>query len=943
MKKIKGLLTVCCVCIVCLLLLTACSAKLSAPSVFRLDAESLTLSWNKVIGATAYTIQIGDGAPITTQKTSYPLENLAPGEYVIKVQAICQTKEYESSEPAEYVFTREEESGLRYKLNASRDSYTLIGIGEASGDVVMDDYYRGKPVTSISKAALRRCNKITSFVVGKNVTKIEENAFYACPNLVSVTLPEGLQSIGTGAFQSCVKLESIVIPDSVGLIDAYTFSMCNNLKRVTIGAGVTSIGAYAFSDCVLLESMELSDAVVLLDEYCFSGCKAMTSVTLGNSVQAISNYAFYRCEGLRSIQLNEGLKRIGEGAFQECGLTKVTIPNSVTELGPVAFASCPDLNTCTLGTGLTSIGYYVFTDTGLMNNCTEDLLIVSGWLLQVMNREIQEITLTEEVVGVANGAVYGCPALQKVYMPGVRYIGEQAFAGSEVMMEAMFGDALEIVGKNAFANCKYLDMVYLGNNVREIRDYAFRYCERLEESCIQLPASLEVMGYGVFFNTLLSSRASGEIVYVHDWVVGVKDGLQLSGAFLKEGTRGICNYAFSKAVFADGTLYIPDSVEIIGKGAFYQNPYLAATNFPANLKYIGDYAFGDCQGVMFGDLGMTVIPEGCEYLGECAFRNCNMILTLSLPSTLKQIGNYAFKGCAYIGAEVIVQDEHGNEMPYTGQLILNEGIESIGTRVFQNCTGLVSVSLPNSLQELGSHAFYKCGKLRQLSIGTGLAYIAPYTFYDCAALQQISIPGNVRSIGKYAFRGCAAATEIYLGEGVQTIEDYAFVLCSSANVLSIADSVTSIGSFAFRGMTELKTIGLSANIESIGRLAFYGSTEATIYYEGTAIPAQWNIRWNATYLPVVLGAVLSDDNSAVVSWTAVENGLLNLSSYTELTAPGKTGYDFLGWSTTENGESSQYASLDEVPAGTTVYPVWTEAEFVPDTPEQPETGDNTGN
>ena len=942
MKKIKGLLTVCCVCIVCLLLLTACSAKLSAPNVFRLDAETLTLSWNKVIGATSYVIQIGDGAPVTTQKTSYSLENLEPGEYVIKVQAICQTKEYEDSIPAEYEFVREVESGLRYKLNSTRDSYTLIGIGKASGDVVMDDYYRGKPVTAIGKTALRRCNTITSFVVGKNVTKIEDNAFYACANLVSVTLPEGLQSIGEGAFQSCSKLESITIPSTVTEIKSYTFSMCNSLKSATIGTGVATLGSYAFSDCVSLESMDLPDSVVLLDEYCFSGCNALSSVSFGNGVKAINKSAFYRCESLRSVQFGESLQTIGESAFQGCGLTELTIPNSVTEIGRMAFVNCTELNSCTLGTGLHTIGYAAFTDTGLMNNCTEDLLIVDGWLLQVMNMEMEELSLDEDVIAVANNAGAYCESLVKIYLPGVRYIGDQAFVRCGNMMEAMFGDALERIGSYAFFECKFLDRVILGGNVKEIRDHAFRYCERLEDSGIDLPKTLEVLGYGVFFNTMLSSRSSEEIVYVDDWVVGIKDGLQLSSAFIKEGTRGICNYAFSKAVFADGTLFIPDSVEIIGKGAFYANPYLALTNFPANLKYIGDYAFSNCSSIMFGELGEAYIPEGCEYLGHYAFTKCAKLLSVSIPSTVKHIGNYAFKDCQYLGAEVVVVDEYGGEMPYTGQVILSEGLESIGTRAFQNCIYMVSVDLPDSLKTMESHAFYKCGALRQISFGTGLESIAQYTFYNCASLLQIHIPGNVRSIGKYAFRGCEDATEIYLGDGVQRIEDYAFVMCSSVQVLSIADSVTSIGSFAFRGMTEMKSIGLSANVTSIGRLAFYGATEATIYYEGTSIPAEWNVRWNATYLPVVLGAVLSDDNSEVISWTAVENGLLNLSGYTQLTAPGKVGYDFQGWSTTENSETSQYASLSDVPVGTTVYPVWTEAEYIPETPEQPETGDNTG-
>ena len=73
MKKIKVMLTVLCVSIACLLLLTACSAKLSAPSAFRVDPDTLTLHWNKVRDASAYNVMIDDNISITTRDTAYSL------------------------------------------------------------------------------------------------------------------------------------------------------------------------------------------------------------------------------------------------------------------------------------------------------------------------------------------------------------------------------------------------------------------------------------------------------------------------------------------------------------------------------------------------------------------------------------------------------------------------------------------------------------------------------------------------------------------------------------------------------------------------------------------------------------------------------------------------------------------------------------------------------
>ena len=65
--------------------------------------------------------------------------------------------------------------------------------------------------------------------------------------------------------------------------------------------------------------------------------------------------------------------------------------------------------------------------------------------------------------------------------------------------------------------------------------------------------------------------------------------------FIKEGTRGIANYAMYDMAVYDGKIYLPDSIEIIGRCAFYNNTSLRLVNLPANLKYVGDYAFAGCK------------------------------------------------------------------------------------------------------------------------------------------------------------------------------------------------------------------------------------------------------------------------------------------------------------------------------------------------------------
>ncbi|MBQ9116806.1 MAG: hypothetical protein IJY04_07255, partial [Clostridia bacterium] len=168
------------------LTMSSCGARLSTPSGIHLDEDTQTLKWNKVKGAQGYTIQIsGFDTEITTQANYYSLEKLEPGDYTVKVSANGTDNGFRSSAFATFEYTRLPESGLKYQLINNGTEYTLVGGGSADGDVVMEDIYRGKPVTAISDKALYHNAKITSFIIGKNVKTIGDKAFGDTPWLTA--------------------------------------------------------------------------------------------------------------------------------------------------------------------------------------------------------------------------------------------------------------------------------------------------------------------------------------------------------------------------------------------------------------------------------------------------------------------------------------------------------------------------------------------------------------------------------------------------------------------------------------------------------------------------------------------------------------------------------------------------------------------------------------
>ena len=184
MKKTLSVMCLCTLLLCVLFLCTSCASKVAAPTKLTLDGDTLTLEWKRVAGARAYEVRVsGEERTKTTQANYFSLEYLAAGDYVVEVRAISADPEVDPSEWVSYNFAREAESGLRYRLINNKTEYEVAGAGTASGDVVMESIYRGKPVTAIADKAINNNKKITSIVIGDNVKTIGKNAFTKCAEL----------------------------------------------------------------------------------------------------------------------------------------------------------------------------------------------------------------------------------------------------------------------------------------------------------------------------------------------------------------------------------------------------------------------------------------------------------------------------------------------------------------------------------------------------------------------------------------------------------------------------------------------------------------------------------------------------------------------------------------------------------------------------------------
>ena len=178
------------------------------------------------------------------------------------------------------------------------------------------------------------------------------------------------------------------------------------------------------------------------------------------------------------------------------------------------------------------------------------------------------------------------------------------------------------------------------------------------------------------------------------------------------------------------------------------------------------------------------------------------------------------------------------------EVILPEGLMSIGQYAFQNCRGLSSIRIPISISDIKEYAFYNIayntsvyisdlsawckinfehganplstGKLylnneeiTELVIPSDITQIKSYTFESCSSLINVILHDQVTTIGIYAFNGCKNLTSINIPNGVTSIGNEAFSYCSSLTSITIPNSVTSINFGAFSDCTNLKSVHIS--------------------------------------------------------------------------------------------------------------------------------------
>lgn len=242
-------------------------------------------------------------------------------------------------------------------------------------------------------------------------------------------------------------------------------------------------------------------------------------------------------------------------------------------------------------------------------------------------------------------------------------IGNSAFRATSLAGALILPDDVTIIDNYAF-NSTLITSVSFGNKLEEIGYYAFCDCSSL--SCeLQFPESLKIIKKDAFSNCSLSGRL-----------------------ILPNNLEHIGMYAFMYGGNFIGDLRIPDNIKILEQQTFY-NCSFTGNLYLGNVQELGYECFVGC-----GFTGELIIPEGViEILSGC-FTSCRFS-SIKFPSTLRSITSSPNRGTF----------NYNNSLR---ELILPEGLTTIGDRVFEYCSQLTSITLPSTLGHIGAAAFSNC-------------------------------------------------------------------------------------------------------------------------------------------------------------------------------------------------------------------------------------------
>lgn len=261
---------------------------------------------------------------------------------------------------------------------------------------------------------------------------------------------------------------------------------------------------------------------------------------------------------------------------------------------------------------------------------------------------------------------------------------------------------------------------------------------------------------------------------------------------------------------------MPDSINFAYYSTFENCTSLKSIKLPDELKKLSSAMFAGCT-----NLSAITFPKKMESLSGNSLDNTKWLSDRRNENPLVVVGNILIDAKTYAGSSLtipsniktIISDAlNGNKNIVS--VTVPSTVTDIGSFVFEDCINLEKAVIDCKVKRIDG-LFNRCRSLKEVVLPDGLDTIQNYTFGHCESLKRIELPSTIKTLGYEACYCCYALIEINLPDGLESIDYGAFSYCNNITRLDLPQSVKIIDDYAFN-RSGIKELYVPAGVVKIG-------------------------------------------------------------------------------------------------------------------------------